>query len=442
MADRRTLGIALNADQQRAKEETLAAIEARRRHLITGHAGFGKTTLVQDLAMTLRRQCKRVILSAPTHKAVAVLRRKLKRLGIEDVQCGTIQSVLSLTPSPHGDKLRFERREHAPAVDADVVFIDECSMVDHELMHHARLHLQDCAVVDVGDPAQLPPVGEVESESFRNDSHSHLTVPVRQTAGNPILEAAHAIRMQQGGPIDWSWCRTVRNDKGGVYVPGERLDAWMHRAFTSDEFARDADAFRYVCWTNARVADVNSKVRRWLYGDDIPTPFMPGERALLRAPIVRDKAVIMATNQEVVVTEISAGELSGRFEAAGLIGAWDWSVPTWQARVRDEDNLEIEVHLVRDMSAYNRIIERIKRETASERMRWRDYHAFQGSLAFLQSIYAMTVHTAQGSTFKHCFLDVLDIKRRVASNLLEAQQLLYTGASRPTHGLILAGVAG
>ncbi len=99
---KRTLGITLNADQQRAKDETLAAIEARRRHLITGHAGFGKTTLVQDLAVTLRQRRKRVVLAAPTHKAVAVLRRKLRSIGIDDVPCTTIQSVLSLTPSQRG----------------------------------------------------------------------------------------------------------------------------------------------------------------------------------------------------------------------------------------------------------------------------------------------------------------------------------------------------
>ncbi|MEJ0017514.1 MAG: AAA family ATPase [Acetobacteraceae bacterium] len=437
---KRTLGITLNADQQRAKDETLAAIEARRRHLITGHAGFGKTTLVQDLAVTLRQRRKRVVLAAPTHKAVAVLRRKLRSIGIDDVPCTTIQSVLSLTPSQRGDKLRFERREHAPAVDADAVFIDETSMVDSELMHHTRLHLQDCAVVDIGDPAQIPPVGETESESFRNDSHSHLTTPVRQTEGNPILTAAHAIRMQQGGPIDWSWCRAARSDLGGVYLPGDRLDAWLHRAFTSEEFAGDADAFRYVAWTNARVAEINTKVRHWLYGEDIPTPFMPGERALLRAPVVRDKTVVLATNQEVVVVEIAADTHRGDFKAAGQIDGWSWSLPTWRARLRDEDGLEIEVHLVREQRPYNALIERIKREAALERMRWRDYHAFQNGLAFLQSIYAMTVHTAQGSTFKHCFLDVMDIRRRVQSNLLEAQQLLYTGASRPTHSLILAGV--
>ena len=57
----------------------------------------------------------------------------------------------------------------------------------------------------------------------------------------------------------------------------------------------------------------------------------------------------------------------------------------------------------------------------------------------MQAIYAMTVHTSQGSTFGHAFVDVGDIRRRERSNLLEMQQLLYVAATRPSQALVLVG---
>nr|WP_232272438.1 helicase C-terminal domain-containing protein [Komagataeibacter europaeus] len=54
----------------------------------------------------------------------------------------------------------------------------------------------------------------------------------------------------------------------------------------------------------------------------------------------------------------------------------------------------------------------------------------------------MTVHTAQGSTFGRVFVDIGDITRRAATNVLETQQLLYVAATRPSTAMILTGLPG
>ena len=90
----------------------------------------------------------------------------------------------------------------------------------------------------------------------------------------------------------------------------------MKKAFTSEEFEADPDSFRYLAWTNARVRAVNEMIRRWRYGDDIPTPFMPGESALFRAPVIVDEALIFANNQEAKVLEIERSTLSHEFKEA------------------------------------------------------------------------------------------------------------------------------
>jgi len=225
----RPLGITLNADQTKAMAEIRASVAARKPHLLTGYAGAGKTLLTQVLAVELRAQGLDVVLSAPTHKAVAVLSRKLRAAGIkdEDVPCVTIHKLLSLKPKVQRDQQIFVREKGAPPVVADVVVIDEASMVSTDLMKHIRRYLPDAAVLFVGDPAQLPPVGEDSSEAFNVPRKSHLDTIVRQGAGNPILDAADIIRRSQGGPADWSWCTPEMAKPYGVYVPGDRTDAWI-----------------------------------------------------------------------------------------------------------------------------------------------------------------------------------------------------------------------
>ena len=143
---------------------------------------------MQRLTRNTLAKKRRIVLSALTHKAVAVLALKLSEANIKDVPCRTIHSVLSLTPKPRTDRLVFERDRDAEPVTTDVVVIDECSMVDLELFRHIRSHLPNAFVLFVGDPAQLPPVGEVESQTFSTPNRSHLTTIVRLQQGTRSLK--------------------------------------------------------------------------------------------------------------------------------------------------------------------------------------------------------------------------------------------------------------
>ena len=409
-------------------------------YLLTGHAGTGKTYLQQRLTKNMLAKKREVILSAPTHKAVAVLKRKLDEAKIEGVTCRTIQSVLSLRPKPQTDRMVFERTRDAEPVTADVVVIDECSMVDEDLYRQIKRHLPNAFVLFVGDPAQLPPVGEIESLTFRTERRSHLSTIVRQAAGNPILEAASILRQSQGGPADMSWCVAKGLENGhGIFVPREAAQRWMKKAFTSEEFEADPDSFRYLAWTNERVHQVNETIRRWRYGNSIPTPFMPGESALFRQPLILEETMIFANNQEAKVISIKRGMFTQEIEEANGVPKWTASIPSWELCLCDRDGDERIVHMVADNREFQKAVARIKDEAAEARLRWKHLHAFQQSLAQLQSTYALTVHKSQGSTLGTIFLDLADIRRREETNLLEAQQMCYVAVTRPAKRLVIVG---
>src|SRR5579871_5315492 len=67
----------LTTDQAEALRKIKTAYEPGECYLLTGHAGSGKTYLMQRLTKNMLAKKRRIVLSAPTHKAVAVLARKM-----------------------------------------------------------------------------------------------------------------------------------------------------------------------------------------------------------------------------------------------------------------------------------------------------------------------------------------------------------------------------
>ncbi|KXV20535.1 ATP-dependent DNA helicase [Gluconobacter japonicus] len=432
--------VTLTLSQRTALDEIIKAhAEGRPTHLLTGYAGSGKTTLMQEVAQHFLRMKVVTVITAPTHKATAVLRSKVP----QDVECRTIQSHLGLQPSLQGGGTTLVRAKRPQTIPDGVVIIDECSMISRELMGWIRDLLKFCFVLFVGDPAQLPPVGEEASPSFSVPSRSHLETVVRQAAGNPILEAATVIRQSQGGSVDWSWVQDARRDSSGLFIPKD-VESWVRKAFTSDAFDADNDSFRYLCWTNSRVHQVNQMVRQWRYGEHIEMPFMPGERAVARAPFSRQNEdknrQQIATNEEVLVMDIQPSRLSYRFETCGSVAAWSTDIPSWELTVLTMSGEEITAHLVQDERQLQAVERRLVQEARQERKRWQHRFAFQSALLNLQAIYAMTVHTSQGSTFRNVFVDLGDIRRRAGGNPLETQQLCYVALTRATDMVFLVNV--
>lgn len=422
--------VELNDSQTKARQEIEASIIMRRPHLLLGNAGTGKTTLMQEIAKEHHAAGHRIVLTAPTHKAVAVLERKLKAAHI-DISCRTIHSLLSLRPKAQGDKQIFVRAPKAKPVNEDIIIIDEASMLDSSLMAHVDRHLDGRAVVFCGDGAQLPPVGEVESRALQTMPASRLDTIVRQAEGNPIIEAAHLIRQSQASKgMDWSWTREVRAEKTGVFAPHHgQIDAWLRRSFVDcGEFQKDADFVRYLCWTNARVAEINNKLRRWIHppGTDLHLPFIPGEIALVRSPLIMDDQILIATNEEVRVEAIEPDQ--------------QLNIPTWKMKVIAESGMDHDFHVPRDMDRYRIALAELGDACKGGGESWDAYHEFKGAFINAQQCMALTIHNSQGSTFRFAFLDVPDVRRRVRDNEGEAKKLLYTGATRPSDGLVLIGV--
>ncbi|MEO1067316.1 MAG: AAA family ATPase [Pseudomonadota bacterium] len=160
-----------------------------------GYAGTGKTTLARHLAEGVDGT---VVFGAFTGKAAHVLRQK----GCEGA--ATLHSLIyrpagkSKDEEDDGEQPLFAIRRDAPASEADLIIIDECSMVDEELGRD--LLSFGVPVLVLGDPAQLPPV---KGGGFFTDHEPDvmLTEVHRQAADNPIIRMSMDIR--EGRDLDY-----------------------------------------------------------------------------------------------------------------------------------------------------------------------------------------------------------------------------------------------
>lgn len=448
--------IVLNEDQARAEAEIDMANAKGNKHLLDGAAGTGKTTVAVEAVRKALSRKQSVAVTAPTHKALNVLRAKLRDAGFRDgvdLDLCTIQSLLSLKPDNDADLLVFKRDKYAQPVLQDVVVCDECSMVDSGLKGHIDRHLSRAFVLYLGDVAQIPPVGEPVSLTFKTRSRSRLNRVMRQGEGNPVLEAALYVRERQGTDDyddEWAVEKVVGEgpERQGVFVPDHgKIPAWVARAFARERFDEDPDSTRYLAWTNRAVDDANAFIRDVRYGSDLlPQPFMPGERILFRQPLIVDGEPIFDNSEEATCVWMGPDTFEFKVKGGKQLDEYTMKIPSWRINAMRDDRLEVEIHMCADFDARRAALERLANEAiqageaghqAAKGQRWKQYHALKGALADIGPPYALTVHKSQGSTIKAPFVDFDNISRCAVKDPFEMQRLMYTALTRASRAVIL-----
>ena len=204
--------------------------------VITGGPGTGKTTTINTIIRYFEAEGMEILLGAPTGRAA---KRMTEATGWE---ARTIHRMLELVPigmaaSGNGSLssssstagMRFDRNEENP-LDADVIIIDEMSMVDISLMHSLlRAVNVGTRLILVGDTDQLPSVGPgnvlkdiINSGCFNVVKLTHI---FRQAAQSDIIVNAH--RINEGEDVDLS-----RRSRDFLFIRRDHPDAVISAAIT------------------------------------------------------------------------------------------------------------------------------------------------------------------------------------------------------------------
>lgn len=429
------LPLPLNPDQASAVDKVLSFLRARptsgmedeeRFYLLEGYAGTGKTYSMQEVIRVFKGK---LIFTAPTNKATKVLRETLTSDHYKP-ECRTIYSLLGLRLEASGEVKELTVPEDPLDLSAfSGIVVDEGSMLNTQVMHHIRLCSREQGIpfIFMGDPAQLPPVGENASPIWRlrgTCNHSALTKVMRHD--NQILEFVTRVRKVVDHPVPTVAFRDNHDEAEGVWLAtGPAFRQRILQAADAGAFSQPNRA-KAIAWRNVVVDELNQLIRNRIF--DMPQePWLVGDRLIATSPArdLEDNPMAM-TDDEGEVTRVSV----------------DWHPVYAEFKVfrisvtLDDNRLAVFQVLHPDSRAdFDRKAADLAAEARVNSKRWKAFWEFKDSFHAVRYAYAITAHRAQGSTYDTAFVSWRDIL--LNRNRQEAYRCLYVAASRPKKRLIL-----
>ncbi len=377
--------------------------------VITGGPGTGKTTTINAIIKYFELEGLELLLAAPTGRAA---KRMTEATGYK---AQTIHRMLELSGgvSEDGDNVgvRFERNASNP-LEADVIIIDEMSMVDLSLMHALMLAvLPGSHLILVGDENQLPSVG---AGNVLKDIIRSGCIPVvalhkifRQEEGSAIVENAHKIN--KGEPI------LMDNRSKDFFYLGrdsvkkimEEVDSLLLRRLPGYVGCKGTDIQVLTPMRNGDlgVAGLNAELQRVLN----PGNPRKKEKELSNGTLFRegDKVMQIRNNYKL-----------------------EWAVYSEKGRYKTEEGVGVfngDMGVIREIDDYNEEVVVLFDDDREVRYPY-------NLLDELELSYAITIHKSQGSEYPAVVLPLFSGPR-----ILLNRNLLYTAVTRAKKCVVIVG---
>lgn len=411
--------------------------------ILRGYAGTGKTTMVKVIADYLVQE-NDVALMAPTGRAARVLSEKTGyeastiHKAIYEKACVVTKEVKDVAESEFKFVFPIHKSEHERKL---VAIVDESSMVcsrkiEHELFVFGTDNLLEDLltfirpsfggkVIFVGDPAQLPPVGEPASNALKAEYfiehglkvvEAELTEVLRQKDDSVILKNAMMIRDLLKKKKRNSLVFEEKKNDVETVSPDEFLNKYLD--YRKESGKHDSVV---ICYSNRAASKYNSDIRRSLYGDDVP---------------LRENDILLITHNN-----YRLGRMNGEFVPVLEIGArTQQSAPVYVQVGRDRKRVNITINfvqvivpdgngnpmrcmLIEDLLASDNASLSIDENRALYiNFCMRNPHLKQGTQSFAEALmtdayynairakygYAVTGHKCQGGEWGKVFVDYTD----------------------------------
>lgn len=421
---------------------------------LEGGAGTGKTFTIKylinwykDVYWKQRKEGRKpkIYCGAFTHQAVRVI-GKMRDEGVRGVEFLTLHRLLALSSAFDGEaekQVTYATRKAPPIDDADLVIIDERSMVDTTIWNHLirKVKGKRLPVILMGDIAQLPPVKEVISPSYRMDiPTAYLTEVMRTELDNPVMDIISKARILTDinhpdydnavYELQYIESRFNLSKTKGVFLIRDKdgLNKILRQSFCSDSFQSDPSFCRVLAFTNDRVNEMNTQIRQFIHGkQSVLSPFIEGER--LRAT----SSIFDTWGQDIIIDNSTMMEVIE-------VQHKEKPFPHWLLSVRDDTN---QVHKFNTLCfnktgqetyehEYQEIRNRCLRLKASgAKYPWRELNEFRNTWNNkVGYLYAMTTHLAQGSSLNNVIVIMNDLLIARKSDPVFFGKLLYTAFSR------------
>lgn len=397
-----------NINLSAKQKEAIQSINSNNVVIITGGPGTGKTTIIKNVIDIYKSHGKKVVLCAPTGRAA----KRMTEMTGEEAK--TLHRLLEIGKIEKDNEFTIMNYEVAP-IDADVIIVDEASMVDIYLMNYLLNGIyQGTKLILVGDTDQLPSVGPgsvlkdiINSERIKT---IFLDEIFRQAAQSKIIVNSH--RVNDGEYfLDKEGQEGLKDDF--FYIKEKSQDIMLDQIISLCK-GRLKNFGDYDFFENIQILSPTKKgllgtkeLNKRLQEELNPSSDEKKEKKVGEVIFREGDRVMQVKNNYDIYWE-KGNTLSLTYESG--TGIFNGEL----GKIVKIDFLNKQIKILFD----------------DEKEAW---YAFS-DMDQIEHAYAITVHKAQGSEF-----DVVIMVVTQSSAMLLTRNLLYTGLTRAKKLLILIG---
>lgn len=424
--------------------------------LLTGYAGTGKTTLIGSLVSQLKLTNYKAVLMAPTGRAAKVMSTYSK------FSARTIHKQIYYPKPESGGKMQFQLKVNK--FRKTIFIIDEASMIGDDrqnaklfengsLLHDVVQYVSSgdqCKLIFVGDPAQLPPVhlnispaldlDELTQFHFDEVFSIQLDIVVRQAQGSGILHNATLLRNQLNNELYDSFKFEV-SDYNDILYTNNGMDLFeaIENAFRDS----GTDQTVFIVRSNKRANIYNENIRKRILGleDDLSI----GDQLMVvknnyfwLAP--ESKPGFIANGDVVQVESIQMRkEIYGFAFAEVTVSLVDYPEEDFFDTVLLLETLTSETPSL-SFEDGNRLYQEVLKDYTSEKSKYKKFLKVKSNKFFnalqVKYSYAITCHKSQGGQWENVFIEKPYLPDGPDKDYL---RWLYTAMTRAKKQLFLIG---
>lgn len=453
----------LNPEQQVAYDGLKAFIDAKELHgdqyaTLSGKAGTGKTVVGSQLVDSM--PSRRFIVAAISHKAKEVI---ASRITGRNVKAMTIASLLAMKFNEETGEFYEDPYENdLPIADADIVIIDEASMIHAKTVQYIfQKKMKRTVIIFMGDIGQIRPIKKGGSKLnevspiFNTPHFFQLLTRVRQGEGSPIL--SH---------MDYYWDMTRNpaplitvkdclkqdevNEIGSITYRSNMydvIDQYSHyfRGAIDDQ---NTNVLKIVAYKNDVRHFLNDLVRKRLFGEyeSEENQFFMGELMIMADTYNNDFNKVENSTEFAVTSFTPSTETlavsEGDYTVEYTFNTFELSGIT-QSITGNRNNIRLTVLNRSDKPKFDRLVKKLfakasETKGVQRKYAYREAWGVHNKFAKADYGYAITAHKSQGSTYDRVIVNLTDmINAGEYINHQEVASLIYTAGTRARHEVVM-----
>lgn len=391
---------------------------------ISGPGGTGKTFLMSHLIddtmpaymetcslMGAKPLYNEVIMTATTNKAAEVL---AQATGRPTSTYHSFQGLIVKNDFKTGETNVVPSKSFAVKKNK-IIFVDEASMIDRQLLKYAREGTHQSKLVFVGDASQLLPVKENKSPVYAGNIPTHYLTEQMRTDKLELKALHQQLRDTVNGVTGFLPIKCIP----GVidWVQGEEMEKLV-----LEHFCNPTDS-RIVAYTNDQVINYNNFIRE---ANGLTGEYKVSEKLVSNSAVKVGTEDRLSIEQEVEVIDQDSSTRMIRV------------VNDIELEVRDSTldlgygGIVSDVPVPTDPDYFNKLVKWLGKDK-----NWEPYFRLKETIPDLRAMHSCTVHKSQGSSYDTIFIDANDLSSCRQPDMVA--RLLYVAVSRARNRVVFYG---